>query len=117
MYYFRFTADTPYRGTKNTDYRKFEERPTDAELDEMAEEYRRLNAESYEYLVSGWSDSNFEDIVAFEMYYAECTGTWEEISEEEYFSENFEKPLDKSSYICYNVYVIKGRAPKSAERK
>ena len=34
MFYFRFTADTPYCGTENTDYRKFEERPTDAELEE-----------------------------------------------------------------------------------
>ena len=53
MFYFRFTADTPYCGTENTDYRKFEERPTDAELDEMAEEFGQLNAESYEYLVTG----------------------------------------------------------------
>ena len=84
MYYFRFTADTPYWGTENTIYDQFEERPTDAELDKMAEEYRRFNAERYEYLVTGWSDSNFEDIVAFEMYYAKCTSTWKEITEEEY---------------------------------
>ena len=39
MFYFRFTADTPYCGTENTNYRAFEVRPTDAELDEMVEEY------------------------------------------------------------------------------
>jgi hypothetical protein len=87
MFYFRFTADTPYCGTENTDYRKFEERPTDAELDEMAEEFAQLNAESYEYLATGWSNGNCEDTVALEMYYADCTGTWEEITEEE-FEEN-----------------------------
>ena len=85
MFYFKFTADTPYWGTKNTAYSQFEKRPTDTELDEMAKEYKRNNAESFEYLVVGWSDSKFEDTVALEMYYAECTGTWEEITEEEYF--------------------------------
>ena len=84
MFYFKFIADTPYRGTKNTHYRGFEERPTDTELDEMAEGFGRLNAESYEYLVAGWADSNFEDTVALEMYFADCTGTWEEITKEEF---------------------------------
>ena len=88
MVYFRFTADTPYCGTNNTDYRAFKERPTDIELDEMAEEFAQLNAESYEYLVIGWGEDNFDDeyeeAEAFENYYADCTGTWEEITEEEY---------------------------------
>ena len=88
MFYFRFTADTPYCGTENTDLRKFEERPTDAELDEMAEEFAQLNAESYEYLVTGWDDDNFDDedekAETLENYYADCEGKWEEITEEEY---------------------------------
>jgi hypothetical protein len=92
MFYFRFIADTPYCGTENTDYRKFEERPTDTELDEMAEEFGRLNAESYEYLLTGWNDENFEDpdalIAALDGYYTDSTGTWEEITEEEYEEEN-----------------------------
>ena len=88
MFYFRFTADTPYSGTGNFDYRKFETRPTDAELDEMAEEFGMLNAESYEYLVTGWDNDNFEDeneeAEAVEDYYANCYGTWEEIDEKEF---------------------------------
>ena len=92
MFYFRFTADTPYSGTENTDYREFEERPTNAELDEMAEEFGQLNAESFEYLVTGWNDDNYEDKdeeeEALEDYYADCTGTWEEITKEEYLEEN-----------------------------
>lgn len=92
MFYFRFTADTPYCGTENTDYRAFEERPTDAELDEMAEDMAQSNAESFEYLVTGWDDDNFdngdEKDEALEDYYAACTGIWEEISEEEYNGEN-----------------------------
>ena len=89
MYYFKLTADTPICGTDYIDYRKFEERPTDAELDEMAEEFGQLNAESFEYLVVGWYEDRFEDedeeAEALESYHAECTGTWEEITEEEYF--------------------------------
>lgn len=88
MVYFRFTADTPYCGTDNTDYRAFKERPTDTELDDMAEEFGQLNAESYDYLVTGWKGDNFDDedeeAEALNDYYAECTGTWEEITEEEY---------------------------------
>ena len=91
MFYFRFTADTPYCGTELVDYQKFEERPTDAELDEIAEDIARSNAESFEYLVIGWDDDSFEgedeEAEALENYYADCTGTWEEITEEE-FEEN-----------------------------
>jgi hypothetical protein len=92
MFYFRFTADTPYTGTELVDYQQFEERPTDAELDEMAEDLSRSNAESFEYLVTGWDGDNYEDSVeeaaALEFYYEDCTGTWEEISKEEYDEEN-----------------------------
>ena len=91
MFYFRFTADTPYCGTELVNYQKFEERPTDAELDEMAEDIARSNAESFEYLITGWDDDSFEDedeeAEALENYYADCTGTWEEITEEEYNEE------------------------------
>ena len=91
MFYFKFTADTPYCGTELVDYQKFEERPTDAELDEIAEDIARSNAESFEYLVIGWDDDSFEDedeeAEALENYYADCCGSWEEITEEE-FEEN-----------------------------
>lgn len=88
MFYFKFIADTPYCGTENTDYREFKERPTDAELDEMAEEFRQLNAESYEYLVTDWLEDEDEfDEEAVENYYADCYGGWEEITEEEYEEE------------------------------
>ena len=88
MFYFKFTADTPYCGTEITNYRGFDERPTDTELDEMAEEFGLLNAESFEYLVTGWGEDNFdnedEEAEAIDNYYADCTGTWEEITEEEF---------------------------------
>ena len=57
----------------------------------MAEEFAQLNAESYEYLVTGWDDDNFDDedeeAEALENYYADCVGKWEEITEEEYNEE------------------------------
>ena len=88
MFYFRFIADTPYCGTELVDYQKFEKRPTDWELDEIAEDLAHNNAESYEYLVTGWGHDNFEDedeeAEAVENYYADCTGTWEEITKEEF---------------------------------
>jgi hypothetical protein len=91
MFYFKFTADTPICGTENTHYRGFEERPTDAELDDMAEEFKRLNAENYQYIITGWGEDNFdnedEEAEAIDDYYSRCTGTWEEITKEE-FREN-----------------------------
>ena len=88
MFYVKLTATTLYCGTENVDYRRFKTRPTDAELDEMAEEFGTLNAEGFEYLVTGWDDDNFEDedeaAEAVNNYYADCSGTWEEITEEEY---------------------------------
>jgi hypothetical protein len=91
MFYFKFTADTPYCGTESIEYRKFEKRPTDADLDEIAEEFKDRNAESYEYLVTGWDGDNFDDedeeAEAVENYYADCYGSWEEITEEEFENE------------------------------
>lgn len=91
MFYFKFTADTPYCGTESIEYRNFEKRPTDADLDEIAEEFKDRNAEGYDYLVTGWDGDNFDDedeeAEALENYYADCTGTWEEITEEEFEDE------------------------------
>ena len=90
MFYYKITADTPYCGTEAEDYRSFEERPSVEELDELTEEFARLNAEGYEYLVSGWHNENFEDMTEEEQqeqldnYYADCYGGWEEITEEQY---------------------------------
>ena len=88
MFYFVFVADTPYAGTRMEDYRAFEERPDNDELDELADELRQLNAESYDYLVTGWNcdayDDEEEEAQALQDYYADCSGTWREISQEEY---------------------------------
>ena len=93
MYYFRFIAETPYCGTDIEDYCAWAKRPSNAELDEMADDFCRNNAEGYEYLVSGWNGENFEGMTEEEReeeianYYSDCYGSWEEITKEE-FEEN-----------------------------
>ena len=90
MKYYKFIAETPYCGTDAEDYHSFDYEPTNAELDAMAEDFCRENAEGYEYLVSGWDNENFEDLTEEEQqeeidnYYADCYGGWEEITEEEF---------------------------------
>lgn len=90
MFYYKITAETPYCGTDAEDYLAFEVRPTTAELDEITEDFAHNNAESYEYLVGGWNDEEFEGMTEEERqeeidnYYADCYGGWEEITEEEY---------------------------------
>ena len=90
MFYVKFMYDTPYCGTDGEDYEAYEERPHNAELDEEAAERARINAESYEYLVSGWDDENFEGLTEEEQeeavnnYYADCYGGWVEVTQEEY---------------------------------
>lgn len=93
MFYYKITADTPFCGTNCEEYVASKEELTPAELDEMAEEFCRNNAEGYEYLVSGWDDEMLEDMSEeeqaeiIENYYADCDGSWEQISKEEFESE------------------------------
>lgn len=90
MRYFKITCETPYCGTTMEDYFKAE---TKEEVEDYAEELARQNAESYEYLVSGWDDENFEGLTEeerqdeLESYYADCDYIVEEISYEEYCEE------------------------------
>ena len=90
MFYFKFTAETPYCGTECENYQSFDVRPSEDYLNTIAEVLCQENAESYEYLVRGWDDENFEDLTEEEQkeelsnYYADCWGGWEEISKEEY---------------------------------
>lgn len=96
MRYFKFTADTPYCGTKNEYFYKIEdENATPVALDEMAEEIARDNAESFEYLVFGWDSNPVEEgemteeeyEQEIENFYADCSCEYEEISAEEYEEE------------------------------
>lgn len=90
MRYIKFKAETPYCGTDHEEYHAMPDDTTDEDLDDMAEDIRRNNAEGFEYLVSGWSNENFEDMTEEEQqeeidnYYADCWCGWEEISQKEY---------------------------------
>lgn len=91
MRYFEFIAETPYLGTKSTDYYAFEDNITIEELEQLAEELKVQNAESFEYMVTGWNDDEYEDEderqEALDEYYADCCCTYEEITKEEYEEE------------------------------
>ena len=88
MAYFQIIVDTPYCGTEQEEYI---ECGTVQEAESIAEELCRSNAEDYEYLVSGWNDENFEDMIEeeqteeLEEYYANCNWYVEEVSAEECF--------------------------------
>lgn len=88
MYCYKFTANIIYCGTENEYFVATKEPLTAEEIDEMREEYARENAESFEYLLTGWDDDNFEDEdereEALNNYYADCDCKCEEITEEEY---------------------------------
>lgn len=88
MFYFKFIATTPYCGTEHEEYHQFDEKPRIDDLEEMADEIARANAEQYEYLVTGWNNDNYDDEEeqeqALEWYYEDCSCTWKEISAEEY---------------------------------
>lgn len=89
-YYCKFTAETPYCGTNIEEYRSFNYKPSTEELFDIAEEICRNNAEGYEYLVTGWDGDEVEGMTeeeiqeALDNYYADCSYSWEEISQEEF---------------------------------
>lgn len=83
MAYFEIIVDTPYCGTRQEEYIECESMN---EAVSIAEELCRNNAESYEYLVSGWDGENFEDMSEEELeeYYSNCDWCVNEITEEEF---------------------------------
>jgi hypothetical protein len=84
-------ADTAYCGTEHIEYMAFKERPSEDELDDIAQDIANNNAESFEYLVTGWNDDEFDSdedrAAALEDYYNDVSGCWIEISKKE-FEEN-----------------------------
>lgn len=83
MKYIKFSGGNGYCGCEFEDYQVFEDDvPLDI-LNEIAEELAQDNAESYEYVVTGW-DEDFESEEDREYYYENIYCNWEEISEEEY---------------------------------
>ena len=93
MKYYKIKTSTMYCGTEETHYIASEEPMSEEELRETTAELTRENAESFEYLVTGWDGEHIEDMTEDEVqemldnYYADCSGEWCEISEEEYKEE------------------------------
>lgn len=99
MYYYRFTASTPFMGTEQEFYYSYEEKPTEKELEDQANELARDNGENFEYNIFGWGFDLEEAIANEEIteeeyeeeiqnYYADCECSFEEITEEEYNENN-----------------------------
>ena len=86
MAYFQIVVDTPYCGTRQEEYVECE---TMDEAIAIAKNSCENNAESYEYLVTGWDDDYFdtedERDEALEDYYENCDWCVNEVSAEEYF--------------------------------
>lgn len=93
MFYYKFTASTEFCGTECEEFHTFENKPTENELNELAGQIAHDNAESYEYLVTGWDDENVEDLSEEEReellnnYYADATCSYKEITKEQYEEE------------------------------
>lgn len=86
MKYYVFKGGTPYCGTDFEEYVAFGDEVTEKELADYAEELAIGQADSFEYLVTGWDNENEyneEDLEYFRNDTIENT-YWEEISKEEY---------------------------------
>lgn len=94
MRYIKFWGGTPFCGTDYEEYEVFEDSITDDELDNISADKSTDNAASYEDLERDYSidrddyetEEAYEDALAeaSEEYYAESSGGWEEVTEEEY---------------------------------
>lgn len=84
MVYIKFVGGNGYCGCDWEEYQAFEEF-NEKEFDEILEELSYENAESYEYVATGWGE-DFETEDDREDYYdrALSEGNWFEVTEEEY---------------------------------
>lgn len=93
MFYYKFSASTEYCGTEHEEFHKFKVKPKPDELEELAGQIARENAEQFEYLVTGWDNENVEDMDEAEVeellnnYYADASCSYEEITKEQYEEE------------------------------
>lgn len=96
MLYVKFVLGTAYCGTEEIIKHKYENNCTDRDIEEEFFEEVRNNAESYEYLLTGWNGENFEDLSEEEVedelenYYnsAKENSYWEYITIEEYYDDD-----------------------------
>lgn len=96
--YYKFEVKTPFCGTEETFYFMFDGTPpTKIILNEILAECIIDNAETYLFLLGDY-DPNEEDCTEEEeKYFSECSGHYEEITEEEYKKKHSIKILLKIS--------------------
>lgn len=83
MRYIKFFGGNGYCGCDFKDYQVFDDDITDSDLEEIAHDLGMENAESYEYVVTGWYN-DFESQEERDDYYGNIDFGWEEITKEEY---------------------------------
>lgn len=83
MRFIHFTGGNGFCGCDIDDYEKFPDDTTDEELDQIAEEKAAENAETLEYVATGW-DGDFESEEERDAYYENANCSWTEITQEEY---------------------------------
>lgn len=96
MTYYKITTSTPYENTQKDFYFSSSESLSEMELDNIAGEVTRKNAENFEYLLTG---VNYEKINGkskkqiekeLDDYYSECEFEYCEISHEEFIQKGCE---------------------------
>ena len=84
MKYIKFYGGNGYSGCDFEQYEVYEDEDVNEDfLNDFAEELGMDNAQSFEYIVTGWNE-NFESEEEREDYYGNLEYGWEEITKEEY---------------------------------
>ena len=83
MKYIKFYGGNGYSGCDFEQYEAYEDNITEEALAEIAYELANDNAQSYEYIATGW-DEDFESEEERESYYENIECGWEEVTKEEY---------------------------------
>ena len=86
MYYYKFTATTPYCGTDRVELIDREEPMTQSEIDNLCAELAEENGEMYTHLATGWDD-DWESEEDEENYFADCCCECEELTFEQWLDE------------------------------
>lgn len=92
MYYYKFTATTPYCGTDTEELFESEEPLEQWAIDEMCADYAREVGETYSYLATGW-DEDWDTEEDEENYFADCSCECEELTFEEWLVEKDNRGL------------------------
>ena len=83
MKYIKFSGGNGYCGCEFEEYQAFDDNVSEETLGEIAGDLAQNNAESYEYVATGW-DEDFESEEDRNSYYEDVYCGWEEVTKEEY---------------------------------